>query len=179
MRVPQESELTGAAQGCKVSSQQTGSDSKGDTMGGDDKTALGSVIDPYRDDWFEAVRKGDIETLESLATTDVVAMPANEPTLEGWNAFANWWDEYFRFFKIERLIDTQREVVVAGDWAFEWGTFTVSLSPIDGTGRIDDEGRYLMVWKRQGARWKVSRYIANSTRLGTALPRFLARLGKR
>lgn len=52
----------------------------------DDPTALGSVIDPWHESFYEALRESDPAALEPLLAGDVILIPANEHTLSGRNA---------------------------------------------------------------------------------------------
>ncbi|MEE8586821.1 MAG: hypothetical protein V3T83_18425 [Acidobacteriota bacterium] len=58
------------------------------------------------------------------------------------------------------------EVEVAGDWAFDRGTYTITLTPKAGGEPVfEDEAKYLTITKRQpDGSWKIYRTISNSDR---------------
>jgi len=142
----------------------------------DDKTALASVIDPWNDSFYQAVRESDAATIELLITADVVVMPPNETTLNGRSSVRAWWDQYFKNFKIEELDLNQHSVIVADKWAFAWGSHSVKIRPLRGGNLIQDEMRFLNVWQHQPDRkWRLARMMWNSKLpIGSALNRFLA-----
>ena len=150
-------------------------------MGDDDKTGLGSIIDPWHESFYEALKTGDTAAAESLLTADVVFMPAGEPTLSGRRHVRAWLDQYFKNFRFEELREEDRNVTVADKWAFEWGAHSIKISPVDGGDPIEDEGRFLNIWQQQPDRkWKLWRMMWNSTRpIGAALGRFMATMNKK
>ena len=62
-----------------------------------------------------------------------------------------------------------KDVILAGDYAIERGTYMWTLHPKTGTGSdIVDNGKYVTVWERQAdSSWKIVRDIFNSDRPGT------------
>ena len=51
----------------------------------EDPTAVGTVIDPWHEAFYEAIREGDAKSIETLVAGDVVFMPPNEATMRGSN----------------------------------------------------------------------------------------------
>lgn len=57
-----------------------------------------------------------------------------------------------------------REVRIVGDWAFEWGDYTIALHPVAGGPSVKDRGKYLAVYQREiGGSWRLARDIWNSS----------------
>ena len=140
----------------------------------DDPTALGSVVDPWHDSFYQAIRESDAPALEALVTDDIVVMIANEPTLKGAHAVRGWFEDYFKKFKVEEVVVTQRSVIVPDAWGFEWGSHSIRILPINGNP-FKDESRFLHVWQNQDRRWKLARMMWNSSNpIGIPLNRLFA-----
>lgn len=55
------------------------------------------------------------------------------------------------------------EVRVLGEWAFERGGYTISLTPKAGGPPMQDIGKYITVYQRKpGDTWRIARDIWNS-----------------
>jgi uncharacterized protein (TIGR02246 family) len=48
---------------------------------------------------------------------------------------------------------TRIELAQAGDLAYELGTYRLAMDAP--TGRVDDTGKYVTVWKKTGDRWEI------------------------
>jgi ketosteroid isomerase-like protein len=143
-----------------------------------------SASDPIRaphDLFIEACRNGDVESIASILTEDCVWMPANETTMYDRDEVREWFEEYFEYFRLAALAETERFVTVLGDCAFERWAYSVAIMPVRGGERIRDDGRFLMIWKRgSDGTWKISEFIANSMRpIGSGTSRFMVRMMQR
>ncbi len=133
--------LVGVVAACAPVGEQPGSAVEETDTTEADVEAINSV----REAWVTADNNSDLDGVMAVFTDDVVFMLADEPTLTGKEALRSW---YFVGPGYEMSSD---EVVVAGDWAFDRGTFS------DG----DDTGRYLGILQRlpEGS-WKYARVMA-------------------
>ena len=120
------------------------------------------AINAVRDAFVVAYNAGDAAALVALLTDDAVVMPPNEPALVGSDAYQSWTEAFFEQFTTELTI-TSEEIVVAGDWAFDRGVYTQTLTSAAGGDAIQDSGKYLVIFQRQAdSAWKVARDIWNS-----------------
>jgi len=107
--------------------------------------------------WMSATRSGDIDTVLSLMTDDVVFLVAGQPPF-GKQKFA----EALRapagtaLPKIDGRSDIQ-EVHVAGDLAFMWTKLTVEVTPPGGGAPLKRAGHTLSVLRKSGGRWQLAR----------------------
>lgn len=109
-----------------------------------------------------AETSGDLEGYLALFTDDVVLMPPNEPIVVGKDAMRAIVEELFEAFTIDET-GTQDEIVIAGDWAFERGTFTQVLTPKAEGEALELAGSYIMLHRRQpDGSWQCSHAIWNS-----------------
>jgi ketosteroid isomerase-like protein len=101
-------------------------------------------------------------------------------SLWGTKDLEEWHQEYFADFSIATFAETDREVTVLDDWAVERWSYMVAIQPVHGGERIRDDGRFLVIWKREGDVWRMSQSMFNSMRpIGAATARFLVRLKNR
>lgn len=129
-------------------------------------------------EFANAMKSGDSEALVGFLADDVVFMPPADPTLYGKSQVREWVDEYFEYFRILELDQTETSATILGDALVERAAVSVKLEPRKGGGApIYDETRILSVWRRQpdGA-WKLWQLIWNSIKpIGAGTNRFLVR----
>ena len=127
---------------------------------------------------LQASLSGDVNTLVSLFADDAVLMPPNDTTLFGKDEIRSWWEEYFQFFRVTSSVETEREVTIAGNQAFERSSFSVSIVPKQQGARIRDDIRSLTVWRYEpDGGWKISHQIWNSTKpVGSGTNRYMTRM---
>ena len=124
-----------------------------------DIEAIKNVIEEYD----VAVNAGDVDGLVSLYADDAVRMPPNNPASVGKEAIHDWFQAVFEQYYATELDQTCEEVLVCGDWAFVWGTYTVTLTPKVGGEPIRHAGEWMEFHKRQPAdSWSIYRHIYNS-----------------
>jgi len=131
-----------------------------------------------RQAYMRAAKAGDVGGLVSLAADDIVSMSPNDTTVYGKAEYQAWWEEYFQYFKLVAFNESERSVVINGDFAVEHSGYMIAVAPLSGGTRIRDDGRILTIWKRQpdGA-WKMWQTMWNSTNpIGIGTNRFMSRL---
>ena len=120
------------------------------TNAADDMAAL----DGLRGDFMAAYNAGDASTLATLFTEDGVVMPPNSSAANGKEAVESFYQVHFEQFTATLAVSSE-EHEVAGDWAFERGSYTVTLTPKANGTPTDDEGKYLLISRRQpDASWR-------------------------
>ena len=124
-----------------------------------DKARIREVIDRA----VAAFGTGDAETLALIRTEDsVVLKPEAEPLL-GKQARRDSLEAVFAQFDVEES-RTIKEIDIAGERAIVWGTYTVVLSPKDGSQAINEAGNYIDVLHKQpDESWLFARTIWNTT----------------
>lgn len=94
----------------------------------------------------------------SFFTDDAVWMPPGQPPLIGKNEWWSWiggrWDQS----TVEQIAVSHEEIVVAGDWAYEWHNET-QIGP--GWQR-NFKGIFIMHRQEDGS-WRIARYCFNHT----------------
>jgi uncharacterized protein (TIGR02246 family) len=117
----------------------------------EDERAIRGVVDT----WFAATKTGDITTVLSLMTDDVIFMvPGQEPF--GKEIFAARSRE-MRDVEIDGTSDIQ-EVRVLGDWAYLRNHIAMTVTPRDGGSPVRRSGYTLTILRKESdGRWRLAR----------------------
>ena len=119
------------------------------------------VVEEIDRRWIAAFNAGDVDTVVSLYTDDVVVMPPSEPSLHGREAVRQWLEAFFENHTARQSLIND-EVVVIGDWAWMRGHFTLVIERRDAPGEVRHEGKHLVIWRRQeDGSWMAARDIWN------------------
>jgi uncharacterized protein (TIGR02246 family) len=108
--------------------------------------------------FMAALQAGDAAGLAALYTATGQLLPPNVDTMAGHAAIQAFWqgamDMGIRSAQLEIA-----EVEGHGDTAIEVSAYTLC-----GEGeQVLDQGKYIVVWKREGGQWKLHRDIFNSS----------------
>ena len=108
------------------------------------------------DTWMAATRAGDVETVLSLTTDDVVFLtPGRAPMRKDAFAAQSRAQATDGAPAIDGTSEIQ-EIQVAGDWAFMWTTLSVTVTPAGGPS-MRRTGHTLTVLRREQGRWRLAR----------------------
>lgn len=125
-----------------------------------DREAIAVLRDQYATTW----KTGKAERLALLYADDGVVLYPNGPAVAGRSAILEYFKSFYDQFTPSNFELTSDEVTVAGSWAFDRGTYKLSMSPKGGGEAINDHGKYLVILQRQaGGGWKVARDMDNSS----------------
>ena len=121
-----------------------------------------AAIERLREQFVAAENSGDAAAVAALYTDDAVLLPPNELEVVGRPAIEAWYRALFDTYAPELSFSSQ-EVQLAGDWAFDWLSYTFQLTPRAGGPAIEERGNDLLVLRRQAdGAWKVAREIWNA-----------------
>jgi ketosteroid isomerase-like protein len=113
----------------------------------------------------------ELQPLLSLVTDDVVFLPPNAPAINGRRAVEAMYRAFFaQFSKVEQMAVTE-ELEIAGEWAYAWGSESLTLTPQAGGPPVVLAGKGMTILRRQkdGA-WKFARGINNLAMQTTNTP---------
>jgi uncharacterized protein (TIGR02246 family) len=120
------------------------------------------AIDVVRDAHVAALNAGDARAWTTQFTDDAVQMPPNAPANVGGSEIASWSQAFLDQFHVHFALAVD-EVLVLGEWAFERGGYTISLTSKAGGPRMQDTGKYVTIYQRKpGQAWRMARDIWNS-----------------
>ena len=129
-----------------------------DKQHSDDITAINEI----REREIIGAEAGDIELLLSLRTDNFIAIPPNQPSVEGKEAVGEFLTESHNQTDTE-LIFMSDEITISGDWAYDRGTHKGTVTPKNDGEPVNFEGTYLFILKRQTDNsWKYSLAMWNS-----------------
>lgn len=107
---------------------------------------------------FEAAAaRGDGAAVAALYTADAMLLPPNSDPVKGSQAVTDFWKAMLGAGVAAKF--TILEVTAHGDTAHEVGTYDMKSTD----GQPLDRGKYIVIWKRDGGRWKLYRDIWNSS----------------
>jgi uncharacterized protein (TIGR02246 family) len=103
--------------------------------------------------------RGDAAGMAACYTPDGQVLPPNTDLMTGAQAIQAFWQAVMDMGIKEATLETV-ELESHGDTAHEVGRFTLRGD----AGQVLDQGKYVVIWKRQGGQWKLHRDIWNSSR---------------
>lgn len=126
-----------------------------------DRVAEEQAIRDLDREWVAAVAAQDTLAIANLYAEDGYFMPPNAPRVDGRGAIRGAWAGMFQMPNLS-LTFTPTDIVIAdgGDMAYDIGTYNLGLDGPD--GRIEDNGKYLVVWQKVNGEWKIIADIFNS-----------------
>ena len=116
-----------------------------------------TAIEAANAEFGAAYRRGDARAVAAMYTEGGQLYPPNQRVVAGRAAIEEFWKAAMDS-EVKGVELKTAEVESLGDWAVEAGTYT--LYGKDGTAL--DRGKYLVIWKRAGGRWKLHRDCWNS-----------------
>ncbi len=126
-----------------------------------DPQAVEQAIRDQAKKWVGAVVRGDVATIVGFYAADGVFLRPNAPPAEGPEAIGEAWKGMMGLPNLSlNFRPTRIDVAASGDLATAVGTYDLAFSS-DG-GRVRDEGRYVVVFKKMNGEWKVLANIYNS-----------------
>lgn len=107
--------------------------------------------------WISASKAGDLETVLSRMTDDVVFLRPGHSPMIGKEAFAAASTaQSGQPFELSGTSDVQ-EIQVFGEWAYMWTRLTNVANPTNGGQPVRRAGHTLSILKKQGGRWRLAR----------------------
>jgi ketosteroid isomerase-like protein len=107
---------------------------------------------------FMALFGNDATALAKLYSSTGQVLPTGSDAIEGTADIATFWQSVFDSGVAEAVLETL-EITELGDTAVEVGRY--SLIATD--GQIADNGKYIVIWKKENGAWKLHRDIFNSS----------------
>jgi ketosteroid isomerase-like protein len=121
----------------------------------------GAQIGELDQKWVEALKKGDLDWVEAIYLSDGLLLPPNAPPVEGPSAIVEIWKSYVGLPNVAIDFGPNRvEASSSGDLAYDYGWYTFGFD--SDKGRVEDKGKYVVVWKNVDGKWKVAADIFNS-----------------
>lgn len=128
-----------------------------------DTAALRTIIEEYNSKLTQSMLAGDMTATLSYYADDAVSMPSSAPMQKGKEAIRSYSEQMAGSgMKFTAVKFTTSEIGGSGNLAYEIGTYEMSIEI--GPAKIDDNGKYLTMWKKQSdGSWKIYSEIWNSS----------------
>ncbi len=111
--------------------------------------------------WDAAFAAKDIDAAVSYFAPAAILMPAHAPAIVGQEAIREWLGSWLPNPDVaSTFVLEDVEVAASGDLAYDRGTYHFTMETPQ--GRIEDEGKYLIIWKKLDGTWKAIVDISNS-----------------
>jgi uncharacterized protein (TIGR02246 family) len=105
----------------------------------------------------------DGAALAKLYAPDGVELAPNAPAAKGRAAIEAFHKAFAQQWMVHGLTITASETKVAGDVAYEVGTYKQSLMSPKGGGMVDDKGKYIVLMKKDASgNWWITHSMYNS-----------------
>jgi uncharacterized protein (TIGR02246 family) len=146
-----------------------------------DTSADVTKISALREEWAKDFNAADATALGDLYTADATDMPSGQPAVTGRDAIVQLYAGLLSQTTLHVTL-TSTETRVAGDWAFDRGTYdqtmtptmaadSMAKNPMPAAAPVTDHGKYLVILQKQAdGSWKLARDISNSDAPPPAMP---------
>ena len=126
------------------------------------KAADLAAIEAFNRHYLQAINSGDSAALARLTTANHIMLPPNSPPIVGKTANDAAMKRAFEMFDIKESW-TPVETQVAGDWAYQRGTYSVTATPRNNGISRTSTGNFLRIYRRQAdGSWVLTRDMFNS-----------------
>jgi len=109
----------------------------------------------------EIFERGDAAGVAALYTPDARLMPPDAPPMRGTEAITAFWQGAMNLGIKAATLETVEVESSGGDLATEIGQFTLSME-VPGGDRVEQTGKYIVLWKLDGGVWKLHADIWNA-----------------
>jgi len=134
-----------------------------------DRSALAGV----RHAWVAAVAASDAEALRPLLTDDYEVWANAATAIAGPDAVVSSMRAALERFHVQQRFDAV-ETVIAGDWAFERGIESITVTPAGGGDPVTRSQRALLILHRGAdGQWRYARGMTNQLPPGAPIVRDL------
>ena len=121
--------------------------------------AAAPFIDKANDDWNRAIVNGDADSLSAPYDEKGLFVGPDGSTVQGRDAVRTMYATRPQTVQVlSARIQSEGRAAASPDDVYEWGSATMQLKR-DGLLKTAT-GRYLTVWHREGAEWRITRNIA-------------------
>ena len=111
---------------------------------------------------YEDIEAKDLDRATSFYADSASVYPFNAPIATGKDNIRQLWSHLFESpgFHLQ-FAPAKIEVAKGDDMAYDAGTFELKMNGSNGTPTTT-EGKYVVVWKKQGGQWKAVADIFNT-----------------
>jgi ketosteroid isomerase-like protein len=113
--------------------------------------------------WLQAVGTKNLDAITQMYAADAQFMAPNAPAASGHAGIRTAWEGLLGWPNVNLTFEPMSITVArSGDMASEIGTYRLSFDAPQ--GRVDDEGRYVVTWRKTNGEWKAISDIVTSSK---------------
>jgi ketosteroid isomerase-like protein len=127
-----------------------------------DLSQVKANIEKMNETYDKAFVSGDYATMNSFYTDDAIMLPSYQPMIKGKDAILESDKKDMGTMKTQSFKTTPTDVYGSGDMVYEIGTYEITFTPPNTTTAMNDHGKYLNIWQKQGDTWKIKVNTWNS-----------------
>ncbi len=120
---------------------------------------LRAGIDAANQEFMAAFGRQDASGMAGLYTAGGQLLPTNSDFVTGTDSIRAFWQGAFDMGLKQAVLDTV-ELDGRGDTAIEVGRYRL----LTAGDAVADEGKYIVIWKRDAGAWKLHRDVWNTSR---------------
>jgi uncharacterized protein (TIGR02246 family) len=117
-----------------------------------------TAIAAANQEFMSAFARGDAAGMAACYTANGQLLPTHSEVVTGTQSIGAFWQAVMNM-GIKQVTLQTLELEAHGDTAHEVGAYTLRGS----SGEVLDQGKYIVIWKHDGGRWKLHRDIWNSS----------------
>lgn len=115
-----------------------------------DVADLKKKIQAMNDESAQKMVSGDVAAMWAIYSDDVISMPSYEPMLRGIDACKESYKKMFESgMKMTAFKSVVTDIIDAGDYVVDIGTYKISMSVPGMDMPWDDHGKYMTIWEKQ------------------------------
>ena len=103
--------------------------------------------------FLDAFNSGDLAAAMEVYTKDATILPPNADMMKGKEAITAYWQVAVNMGVKKAELETVMVVPMGDKAAYEVGKYVLKIKP-SGAEELTDHGKYLMIWKLVGDKWK-------------------------
>jgi uncharacterized protein (TIGR02246 family) len=128
-----------------------------------DESTAETQIRQVDKEWQAAFGTRDPKAIAQFYMENAVLLAPGAPIAQGREAIADAWKSIMLELKDFHLefAPTKIEAASSGDLAYELGTYSLRYQDED-DAQVEDNGKYVVVWKKADGNWKAAADIFNT-----------------
>jgi ketosteroid isomerase-like protein len=128
-----------------------------------DLTQARTGIEKMNKEFDQAMLSKDFNKIGNFFTDDALSLPSYSPEIKGKDAIVEEQKKDFASNKYNAFTTNTTDVYGSGDLIYEIGTYAVNFTMANAPNPIDDHGKYVNIWQKQGdGSWKIKVQTWNS-----------------
>ena len=122
-----------------------------------DSAAVMSAVHDYRYAWM----RGDTAAALGFISDDIRILIPGLADVNGKEAARKLFVDEMATYQIPSLTLTEQDLIVSGNHVITVGIWEETLIPKQEGAPIHAKGRFMTIWRKEGAAWRIVRYMLN------------------